>query len=320
MSVLKSYKDTLKTAAVPVRKTLKKLGTVKISAVEATPVVWEGRLLRFEWSRNSTWGKPGGVERQTGCYYFIDMETEEIVSEFAEGHAFGCCYTENGRMYVHGVAGNGGGNVINTFVSSDLKHWEQSTALAFSEDVCVYNTSVCKGKDGYVMAIEIGGANEAVGKPFTCVFATSPDLTNWTMLDMMEYSYCRDRYTACPCLRYYDGYYYIICLEQLPFHRWVPYIARGRDLRDFEMGVVNPVMWFDDKDKAVIHPERFTSKQLEYLANAVDCNNSDFDMCDYNGKAVIVYSWGNQYGKEFLALAEYDGTQEEFVKSFFVDQ
>ena len=40
MSVLKSYKDTLKTAAVPVRKTLKKLGTVKISAVEATPVVW----------------------------------------------------------------------------------------------------------------------------------------------------------------------------------------------------------------------------------------------------------------------------------------
>lgn len=320
MSVLKSYKDTLKTAAVPVRKTLKKLGTVKISAVEATPVVWEGRLLRFEWSRNSTWGKPGGVERQTGCYYFIDMETEEIVSEFAEGHAFGCCYTENGRMYVHGVAGNGGGNVINTFVSSDLKHWEQSAALAFSEDVCVYNTSVCKGKDSYVMAIEIGGANEAVGKPFTCVFATSPDLTNWTMLDMMEYSYCRDRYTACPCLRYYDGYYYIICLEQLPFHRWVPYIARGRDLRDFEMGVVNPVMWFDDKDKTVIHPERFTAEQLEYLANAVDCNNSDFDMCDYNGKAVIVYSWGNQYGKEFLALAEYDGTQEEFVKSFFVDQ
>ena len=35
------------------------------------------------------------------------------------------------------------------------------------------------------------------------------------------------------------------------------------------------------------------------------------------GKTLITYSWGNQYGKEFLALAEYDGSSEEFLKSFF---
>ena len=35
-------------------------------------------------------------------------------------------------------------------------------------------------------------------------------------------------------------------------------------------------------------------------------------MCYYGGKTVITYSWGNQLGKEFLALAEYDGTEEEF--------
>jgi len=317
--MFENYMDRLKTVRMPVRKTLQKLGTVKISAVETTPIVWEGKLLRFEWSRNSEWGRPGGVERQVGCYYFIDMETEEIVSEFAEDHAFGCAYTENGKMYVHGVRGSGGGNVIDTFVSADLCSWQKTTALVFPEHIHVYNTSVCKADGRYIMAIEIGGKDPIVGKAFTCVFAESKDLVAWSLLDTMEYSYSRDRYTACPCLRYYDGYFYIICLESAPFYRWIPYIARSRDLREYELGESNPVMWFDNDDKKVIRPERFTGEQLDYIAHAVNCNNSDFDMCDYNGKTVITYSWGNQLGKEFLALAEYDGTQEEFVKSFFAD-
>jgi len=313
------YRDQLKHARVPVRKTLRKLGTVKLSVVESTPVVWGERLLRFEWVRNDQWGKDGLVKRKIGCYQFVDMATERPLYEFAEDHAFGCCYAEEGIMYVHGVRGGGGGNVIDTFVSEDLEHWEQSTALVFPEHIHVYNTSVCRAEDKYVMAIEISGDDPIVGKPFTCVFAESSDLIHWTMLDTMAYSYCRDRYTACPCLRYVDGYYYIICLESAPFHRWIPYIARSRDLKDYELGVINPVMWFDNDDKKVIHPEHFTAEQLDYIANAVNCNNSDFDMCTYRGKTVITYSWGNQYGKEFLALAEYDGTEEEFLKSFFVD-
>ena len=47
--MLKDYKIPLETASMPTRKRLKKLGTVKINAVETTPVVWNGRLLRFEW-------------------------------------------------------------------------------------------------------------------------------------------------------------------------------------------------------------------------------------------------------------------------------
>ena len=196
-------------------------------------------------------------------------------------------------------------------------HWEESRALVFPENIKLFNTSVCKTGDKYVMAIEIGGNAPEVGIGFTCVFAESKDLINWTMMDMMEYSYSRDRYTACPCIRYYDGYYYIICLERLPFHRWLPYIARSHDLHDYELGDVNPIMFFDNDDKNVIHPERFTEGELSYIENAINCNNSDFDMCDYNGKTVILYSWGNQLGKEFLAVAEYDGSEEEFLKSFF---
>ncbi len=315
--MLKDYKESLLEARVGQRKRLKKLGTVKINTVESTPVVWNGKLLRFEWERTKRWGGGGGVEREKGYYHFVDMETETPLSSFAEDHSFGCCYAENGKMYVHGVRGGGGGTVLDSFVSSDLEIWESSVALTFPDDIQVYNTSVCKGDGRYIMAIEIGGKHPAVGRAFTCVFAESSDLIHWSMLDMMEYSYSRERYTACPCIRYADGFYYIIYLEGAPCHRWIPYIVRSRDLKEFELGITNPVMWPDDGDKQVIHPESFSDKQLDYIEHAVDCNNSDIDLCYYNGKTWITYSWGNQYGKEFLALAQYEGRVEEFLQSFF---
>ena len=94
-------------------------------------------------------------------------------------------------------------------------------------------------------------------------------------------------------------------------------IPRSRDLKEFEPGLTNPIMWPDDDDKKVIRPERFTEEELSYIENAVNCNNSDFDLCDHGGKTLITYSRGNQYGKEFPAPAEYNGSSEEFLKSFF---
>jgi alpha-L-fucosidase len=185
--------------------------------------------------------------------------------------------------------------------------------------VHIYNNSVCKGADGYYIALEIHGREEWVGQGYTCIFAKSAYLMNWELLDPISHSYDRSRYTACPVLRYTDGFYYIICLESLPMKRYVPYIARTKDFEIFEMGHYNPVMWFDDDDKLVQHPGQFAEEQLDYIANSVNSNVSDLDVCDYNGKTVILYSWGNQLGKEFLAEAEYDGSMAEFLKSFFVD-
>jgi len=315
--MLNDFRSNLRNGKIPTRKTLRKIGTIKISVVETTPIVWKDKLLRFEWSRTSEWCKDGRGDRKIGCYRLINMENETTVCEFAQDHAFGCCYTDGEKVFAHGVRGGGGGNIIDTFVSSDLENWEESTALVLPENIKIFNTSVCRAYNKYIMAIEIGGNAPEVGVGFTCVFAESNDLINWSMMDMMEYSYSRDRYTACPCIRYYDGYYYIICLERLPFHRWVPYIARSRDLHDYELGDINPLMWFDNEDKNVIHPERFTADELSYIETAINCNVSDIDMCCYNGKTLITYSWGNQLGKEFLAIAEYDGTEEEFRKSFF---
>ena len=298
-------------------KKMKKIGTIALGVVESTPVVWKNELWRFEWVRNNRWNTLRSGEPEEGHYRFVRMKDGVRSAPFAFDHSFGCCHCEDGVMYVCGVEGKGGGRVLNTFRSCDLKRWEQKRALEFPEDISLYNTSICRAENGFLMAIEIGGKNPAVGKAFTVVFARSKDLINWEMLDMMKYSYSRERYTACPVIRYVDGKIYMIILESLPLHRWAPYIYRTGDLEHFEPGLKNPFMMFDDDDKKTDPDVEFTSEQLGEIKTAVNCNASDIDLCEFEGKTHILYSWGNQLGREYLARAEYDGGVEEFLKSFF---
>ena len=67
---------------------------------------------------------------------------------------------------------------------------------------------------------------------------------------------------------------------------------------------------------AIANP-RLTAEQRAKVAGAVDLNNSDVDFCEFRGRTVIAYSWGDQQGTEFLAEAVYDGTLESFLRGFF---
>lgn len=314
--MINDYVNEIRNSKFYTRKTLKKIGTLKIGIVETTPVIWKGRLLRFEWMRKSNeYGYPVNPKGYD-YYHFVDMETGELTPEFGTGHTFGCPYIENDIAYVYGVKALWGGNIIDMFWSDDLISWQAKTVF----DLAVwafFNTSVCKGPDGYIMAVEIGKPAEFTGQPFTILFARSADLFSWEFLSPVEHAYTRDRYSACPVIRYFDGFYYMIYLEAMPLHRYMPYIVRSKDLEHFELGMQNPVMTPDNMDKHVIDPNEFTKEELDYIDSAVNCNNSDIDLCEYKGKTIILYSWGNQVGKEFLALAEYDGTLQEFLESFF---
>ena len=50
---------------------------------------------------------------------------------------------------------------------------------------------------------------------------------------------------------------------------------------------------------------------------ALDINNSDMELCEFLGRIIIYYSWGDQLGHEFLAEACYEGTMKEFLQGFF---
>jgi alpha-L-fucosidase len=94
------------------------------------------------------------------------------------------------------------------------------------------------------------------------------------------------------------------------------HIVRSKDLIRWEPSPFNPVLKASPEDKLIANPTLTTDHRAK-LDRAVDLNNSDLDLCEFRGKTIITYSWGNQQGTEFLAQAVYDGSLESFLKGFF---
>ncbi len=292
------------------RPLVKKLGTIDCDMVETTPIVFKGRLYRFEYVRDRYY-KPN----KTGKSYFrfIDVETGEPTPAFAAGYHLGSAHVEGETVYVFGVD-KWGGSTMQMWWSTDLKTWKTKTAL-HQPGYAMYNNSVCGGPDGYVLAIELGAPPDVVGKPFTTRFARSKDLLDWAWTPP-ECVHTKERYSACPAIRWLEGHYYMIYLESRPKGTYAPWIARSRDLVRWELSKLNPVLQHGPEDKMIGNP-KLTPEQRDHIAGAKNINNCDVDLCEFGGKTIITYCWGNQQGTEFLAHAVYEGPVCDFLLGFF---
>ena len=105
-------------------------------------------------------------------------------------------------------------------------------------------------------------------------------------------------------------------LEARPGPNYETYLVRSRDLIRWESSPLNPVLKASPEDK-LIASTKLTADQRAKIARSVNLNDSDVDLCEFRGKTIITYSWGNQQGTEFLAEAVYDGTLASFLKGFF---
>jgi len=296
-------------AQEPIRPEIRKLGTVDLLMVETTPVVYRDRLWRFEYVRKEYRANKTG----DSYFRFIDVETGKATTAFAKGFDLGCAYADGDTMSVFGVD-NWDGENIGVFRSSDLEHWEQRPALKLP-GWGLFNTSVCKAGDRYVMAIEVGKPPEVVGVPFTMRFAESKNLVDWKLLPE-PCVYTKERYSACPALRFVNGWFYMLYLEARPGPNYETYIVRSKALIRWQPSPFNPVLKASPADKRIANP-KLTAEQRSKIAGAVDLNNSDVDLCEFRGRTIITYSWGNQQGTEFLAEAVYDGSLASFLKGFF---
>jgi len=291
------------------KPSIKKQGTIDCDMVETTPVVFHGRLHRFEYVRTNY--KPNKTD--DSYFRFMDVESGKPTPAFAVGYHLGSAYVEDDTVYVYGVDTWGVEN-IQVFWSKDLEKWSSQPALTLP-GWGIYNTSVCKGAEHYIMAFEIGEPPEEAGVRFTTRFAESIDLLNWK-LTPSECVYSREKYTACPALRFLDGFYYMIYLEARPGPTYETHIVRSQDLVHWESSSFNPVLQFSEEDKKIGNPS-LTTEQRERIANAINRNNSDVDFGEFKEQVIIYYSWGDQQGTEFLAQAVYDGTMENFLHGFF---
>jgi predicted GH43/DUF377 family glycosyl hydrolase len=181
---------------------------------------------------------------------------------------------------------------VTAFRSRDLKQWE-SKLVVEGENEGLFNTSVCKGRRGFVMAYE---SDDPTYPAFTVKFARSADLWTWTGVPQAVFGI--DRYTACPCLRYVNGWYYMLYLERRT-PRWFfeTYVARSRDLLRWEQSAANPVLTPDDLDEGI--------------------NASDPEIVEVDGKTWVYYAVGDQLTWMNLKRAMYPGSLRRFFESRF---
>ena len=293
---------------LPERPLIRKLGSIAIGTVETTPVVFRERLYRFEYVRRKD--DAGGGSH----FHFVDVASNETTPPFAAGYHLGSAHVEGDTVFVYGVKG-WGTPVIQVFHSTDMIHWSSQVALDLP-GFEIFNNSVCRAGDRYVMAFEIGGPPEECGVRFTMQFAESTDLLNWKRVPGCAFA--KEYYTACPAIRFLDGQLYMIYLVCRPGRVFEPCVARSHTLQYWELSPFNPLFTPSPDDRIIANPD-FTDEERDWIATAANCNNSDLDLCEYQGKTIIYYAWGNQLGNECLAYAEYDGTMDELFLGFFPD-
>ena len=177
-----------------------KLGTIDLDLAETTPVVFGGMLYRFEYVRTRY------VPNRTGDSYFrfVDHDTGKASKPFARGYHLGNVMVEGDTLYVT-ATNDWDGERVDMFVSTDIEHWESYNVLGLP-GYGLFNTSLCRADDAYMLMFEVGKPPEVAGVPFTARFAKSHNLRDWQLMPS-QCTYSKDRYTAPHCLRYHEGYY-----------------------------------------------------------------------------------------------------------------
>ena len=291
---------------------IEKLGTIGVDLMESTPFVFNGTLYRLEYLRENSPHNKGAPSFQR----IVDVETGTTVASLGRGFHFPSAYVSDDTLFIYAVPA-GGAPEIQVFWSRDLKTWSSQEALGIP-GWGIFNTSVTRGPRGFVMAFEVGSPEDVVGERFTTFFAESDDLRNWRLVGR-DRAFSKDFYSACPTLRYVNGYYYVLYLSRVspaPKAEYATHIARSRDLSHWELSPRNPVLSHSLADYRIHNPE-LTAAEKKRVANAVNINNSDVDLCEHDGKVIIYYSWGNQFYVDHLAEARFNGTESGLLESFW---
>jgi alpha-L-fucosidase len=292
------------------RPAIRKLGTIDCDLVETTPIVFRGKFYRYEWVRKSYRKNV----LQQDHFRLVEPDSGLDTSPFAEGYMFGSVYVEDNTIYVTGTHKGREGDHIRMFRSRNMKEWD-SWIIFDGPGFGIFNSSLCKAGPEYVLMFEIDKPPDQAGAAFTARFLKSRDLRRWE-LTPPECNYAKDRYTAPHCLRYLDGWFYDFYLEA--HDGYETRVVRSRDLIHWEASPFNPVLRASHEDK-IIANLRLTEEERHRISEAQNINNSDIDFCEFRGRLVINYSWGNQKGIEFLAEAVYDGTEVDFLRAWFPD-
>jgi hypothetical protein len=255
---------------------------------EVSTFVWKLRLCRMECHRPAR----GGSKED---YYLLlrDVESGDEMTRFGVGYGLASCHVKEGVFYAFASRfEENHWNDVTLFKSLDLKTWQQKVIVK-QEHEHLFNSSVCAGPEGFVLAYE---SNDPTYPAFTTKFASSDDLETWTKLP--DATFGTNRYTACPCVRYVNGYYYVLYLEnRRPSHVFETYVTRSKDLQTWELSSANPVLAPTGLDEGI--------------------NASDPEVVEFGGKTFVYFAVGDQLTWMNVKRGEFDGTLRQFFERWY---
>jgi alpha-L-fucosidase len=264
---------------------------VRKDMCEVSPIVWKDRLSLLACVRPASGGK-----REDYHLTIIDAETQEELARFGEGYSLASASVHDGTVYVTASRfEDENWNDVTLFTSRDLKEWKQEVIITQQPNEHLFNSSLCAGPNGFVLAYE---SNTSDFPAFTIKFAESKDGKTWTTREDAVLG--TNRYTACPTIRYADGYYYVLYLEhRTPRWFFESYIARSKDL----------VTWYQSPANPVLSPQGVTD----------GINASDPDLIEHEGKTYLYYAVGDQRTWMDIKRQTYAGSEADFLTSWFTD-
>ncbi|HNQ90339.1 MAG TPA: hypothetical protein PKM73_17120 [Verrucomicrobiota bacterium] len=274
------------------RPQLEKLPIAIPDLMEQTPVVFRGAPLLVGDRRDPQ-------AKAADCHLFLqDLRTGKELGRFAERHSFVSAWAEPDALHVFAAeyTDDDWSRDIFRFRSADLKTWDRELAVARDPGEHLFNSSVCRDGEGYLMAYESN-----VPVQFCFKFARSADLAHWRKVEGLVFTGQGREYSACPVLRYVAPHYYVIYLHEGRVRDkagWVPWIARSRDLERWDLSPFNPIL---------------TPTEGEGL------NNSDVDLFEWEGSTYLTYATGDQSTWGSLRLARYSGPMAVFLSAWFPD-
>jgi len=281
-------------AEEPRRPELVKLPFAWHKGMENTPVEFKGRQLLLMNRRDDTKVNTEGYLKTVYCY-LIDLQTGEEFGRFAEGFSFVNGIVDGDRLHVFATEGTDFNwfQSIHHFWTDDLATWHQELAIQKAADENLFNPSVCRDDRGFLMAYE---SNQPV--QFCFRFARSKDLSHWEPVPDLIFRGENNEYSACPVIRYFAPYYYVIYLHAaVPGHHgWISFIARSKDLATWQLSPMNPVL---EAGPGEGH------------------NNSDVDLFELNGKTYVFYATGDQATWCSLRMAMHPGPMKQFFEGWF---
>jgi hypothetical protein len=280
--------------AEPPKAPLIKLPVTFGDAMENTPFMFGGRALLALNRRDDT--KANTDFYKKSMYLYIrDLCTGHEVARFGEGHSFVSAFVNGPELNIFASEGSDRDwfQSIYRFSTTDLKTWKRELAIPREGDEHLFNCSVCRDEQGFLMAYE---SNLPVG--FCFKFARSKDLSKWEKIPGLIFTGEKKEYSACPVIRYFKPYYYVIYLHAaIPGHKgWVSFLARSTDLATWQLSPMNPILEAGEGEGT---------------------NNSDVDLFEYEGNTYLYYATGDQQTWGSVRMAMHCGSMESFFKSCF---